>query len=492
MAGDIEDVNKQKEDIAKELADLTLQFDIFKAKFDHISEQVKLDEVKLTSLKDELSKIQPDGEDIKDLKKRKEYVEKLADLKSQLDIAIVTFKHIFEQALSMKELAMMINESKQNGPDKEDPNDPNENDDLTKELADLRLQVDIVKANFDLISEQAKLPLAELAGLKAAISEMKSSAGKEGNLEIVAGQAGAMFLCTKIPMLELLISFAEELNKNNKLRCGAVIVTNELLEKAYYAKLIEDYILNRIDLLKKVNSEIPPEVQVKGIIVPTLAGLAAGSEAVALGLDLVDKVAKLLKADKKIEIFSLDDEAFRLLGYFLEEKNNKFITNLEMPREEVYIKGKGLLKTLGELFDQIQIGNEFLTRYSNMGDDDKKKNKGLNDRIKLLVESGRKIYDLIDPIAKPVEFWSIINGLMISELIKDKTRLQIDIQANSQRIIEKWWLCNKIYMFGEIQVAYRIMDKDGRILESRVLLKASKPKRLKIECLSEKTWPKRF
>ena len=70
-------------------------------------------------------------------------------------------------------------------------------------------------AQYSLASEQAKLPLAELAGVKAALGGAQIPTGKTGTFQIDAGKAGTALIQSKMKLFQLVNAAIETLDKED-------------------------------------------------------------------------------------------------------------------------------------------------------------------------------------------------------------------------------------------------------------------------------------
>ncbi len=72
-------------------------------------------------------------------------------------------------------------------------------------------------------------------------------------------------------------------------------------------------------------------------------------------------------------------------------------------------------------------------------------------------------------------FWSQVKGQLISLTLKNRDLLLVETKGQAVQITEsRWWRSDRMSMSGEVQVAYRILNKNGKVKETGVILKASK------------------
>jgi uncharacterized phage infection (PIP) family protein YhgE len=114
-----------------------------------------------------------------------------------------------------------------------------------------------LSAQYNLESEKARQPFAELAGIKAGGSGLQLPVGKEGTISIASGAAGTALLRSKKQMIRLLDTIADELRK--LLPDGAVIVMESQLDQAYQAEFMEKTIKDQIDKLTTARKQLKPE-----------------------------------------------------------------------------------------------------------------------------------------------------------------------------------------------------------------------------------------
>lgn len=348
----------------------------------------------------------------------------------------------------------------------------------TQEAQVTKALTEALKNQANLQSEQAKLPLAELAGVKAALSGMQLPAGKSGTFQITAGGAGTSLLRSKLPMLKLLDDVAGELHR--QLPNGAVIVTEPQLEQAYQADITLKRIHDQTEKLKKATVEAKPKVSVaQPMVIPQVA---AAAYSLGFVLDTVNSMAKLFRVDRKVDIYSADAEAGQILGYMLEGKNTKFVANPAMVRAEVLTGVDSLLSKLNDLQIESQQADDLLSQLKKIEEDEAKTKPSSSQLpaasivsgLKAQIEAARTLIDGLHPSKKPEAFWAQVKGQLISETLRDQKRLLIEAKAQALQITEsRWYASDRLMIGGEIQVAYRILSKDGKVEKTGVILKTS-------------------
>ena len=369
--------------------------------------------------------------------------EQIADLKKQIDI--------LQQQLALVNAQYALDSAKQ-----------------TQEAQRAKAVAEALKnqvtAQFNLESEQAKLPLAELAGVKAALGGMQLPTGKSGTVQIAAGPSGTELLRSKGPMLKLLDTFAQELHQ--QLPNGAVIVNEAQLDQAYQADFTQSLIADQTNKLKgAIERASPIPTGAKSIGLPQFA---AAAFSLGFVLDTVNSLAKLFRTDRKIDVFAADAEALQMLGYMLESKSLNFLSNPAMVRKEVLTEAKELLKSLNDLFKAIHEGNDLLAQPTLPSAE-------IVTELKMQIEAANSLLDGIHPGKKPDAFWAQVKGQLIRTTLKGRKRILLEAKALALQITEsKWWKSDRIGISGEVQIAYRLLDEDGKIMKSEVILRASK------------------
>jgi hypothetical protein len=349
-----------------------------------------------------------------------------------------------------------------------------------------------VVAQYSLESEKAKLPLAELAGIKEALSDMKLPTGKEGTVTIATGTAGTALLRSKKQMLMLLNSIANELKE--ELPDGAVIVTESQLDQACQA----DFTLKMIkDQIEKLNIAVQQAAPRK-MVFASIGGFAAAAYSVGFVLDTVNSLAKLFRVDRKIDIFAEDEEAVQMLGYLLEGNNSKFVAKPTMLGNEAKEIAFNLLEELNNLLKAIHEAEALLVKLKKIEDDEAKTRPTHSQlpepkvivELKAQLEPARALFDSLHPTKKPEAFWAQVKGQLISHAIANRDRLILEAKAQAIQITEtRWWASNRMCTSGEVQAAYKIINTKGEVTRTRVLLKASKAKMTSFQEMPEVSFP---
>jgi hypothetical protein len=380
----------------------------------------------------------------------------------------------------------------------------------TQEALTAKALLDALKdqtvSQYALGAAQAQLPFAELQGIKAGISGLTLPSGKEGTVKVTAGTAGTALLRSKRPMLELLDKVADELV--TLCPSGAALLTEAQLGQANTAeftlKRIEDEKIKLAEAAQKATPVDPRAARVPGVTVPAII---AGAYAFGLTLDTINSLLKLLRTNRQLDVFSADAEAIQMLGYLLESKGSKgkeFVAYPAMLGKNVITEAESLMKELKDLATRLQVGNDTLAKIKKYSDDIAKAPAGdpikqvempSDAAISLLkaeIEVATSLLDSINPSKKPDAFWTQVSGQLLAANIKGKQRLFIEAKAQTVQVTEsRWYASDRILATSEVQVAYRLFDKDGSLIKASISLKASKSSAddAQIDKLDELAWP---
>lgn len=349
-------------------------------------------------------------------------------------------------------------------------------------------------AQYNLESEKAKLPLAELAGIKAALGTTQLPTGQSGTVKVAAGTAGTALLRSKGPMLMLLDSIAEELKQ--QLPNGAVIVNEAQLDQAYQADFTRKRVTDQTEDLKKaIEAATPPPPVARPM---GIAPVVAAVYSLGFVLDTVNSFAKLFRVDRKVDVFATDTEALQMLGYMLEGKASNFVANPALIRGQALTEANNLATQLSSLHSTIYKGDDLLGQLKKIEEEEAKTKPDSSQlpaanvvtELKAQIDSARSLLDGLHPNKKPEVFWTQVKGQLISEAMKDRDRLLLEAKSQAIQITEtRTWRSDRLSMCGEVQVAYRILDKDGKIKKTGVFLKASKVEGTSFNEMSEFSFP---
>lgn len=363
---------------------------------------------------------------------------------------------------------------------------------LTKAVADeLKNQA---TAQFNLQSEQAKAPFAELSGIKAAIGGWQLPAGQSGTVQIMAGPAGTALLRSKDAMLKILDDAACKLA--DQLTDCAVLVTDSQLEQADHADFIVERIGKQTSDIENATARAAPApvpASAHPAVAPTsvLSGTMASAYSAGLVLDTINSLGKLFRVDRKVDVFLEEAESGQLLGYLMEAKKDNFTANPTAAMgSPVSREANSLLDKLNTLFMAAQNGNARLEELKKIEAEEtaSKPNPSRlpsSDKITELnaqLTSSKSLLESLDPSQKLDAFWAQVKGQLIRAAIKDCDRLLIEVRSQTLQVTEtRWWRSNRLTTSSAIQIAYRIFDKDGNRRKSGVILQASEAKTIKFD-----------
>jgi hypothetical protein len=372
----------------------------------------------------------------------------------------------------------------------------------TQEADTAKAVLDALKAQVEsqaaLDQKQAQLPFAQLQGIKEGTSGLTLPTGKEGTVTVAAGTAGTALLRSKRPMLGLLNEIADAL----AVICdpdGAVVATEAQLQQAYKAKFavkaIEDQKKRLEDAVKAANPGRPAGPFEALAIAPVIAGAYTAG----LALNTINSFAKLLRKDRTLDVFGYDVEAVQMLGYLLESKGKGFVANPALLGEAAIAEADALMAALRDLQQQVQAAGDTLDKIKDLSGlpaDDPRRNgltmpdEGKISTLKVEKEGASALLDSLLPAKKPDDFWTQVVGQIIARNIQDRNRLLIEAKAQSVQITEsRWYGSSKLLVIGEVQVAYRLLDKDGKVLKSGVMLRGSEAKGARLDELKKLAWP---
>ena len=342
-------------------------------------------------------------------------------------------------------------------------------------------------------SEQAKLPLAELSGVKSALGNMQLPGGKSGTIQLAAGTTGTALLRSKEPMLTLLDSVASDLS--TLFPNGAVLVTAAQIDQASQAAFTIARVIDQTNNLKEAITRATPQQPVAQPLF--LPQFAAGAYALGFSLDTVNSLAKLFRTDRKLDIFSSDAEPAQMLGYLLEKKNAKFVADPTIARGQINIEAKKLLDALNGLSLEVQRANAVLAQVKKIEEEEAKTKPASSrlpaatsvDVLKAQVEASTSLLDGLHPSKKMDAFWTQVKGLLLGSVMTDQELLLLEVKAQAIQITEsRWYAGDKLIFSGEVQAAYRSFDKNG-VKKAGVILKATQPTGKKYTNLKALSFP---
>jgi hypothetical protein len=371
-------------------------------------------------------------------------------------------------------------------------NQSTQNTEKLKQITEYVEQLTALKqAENDLAAAQTAASTSGLETLKTSLSDLSLPGGKEGTISFAAGTEGTALLRSKIQMLKLIDDFSRELA--GELKDGAVVVTEEQLEKAYTAEFnrntIEKQITSLTALLPSPSKRAPAA---KVMMAAALPVISAGISTAGSVVNVAHGISKLFRTDRTFDIFQTDAEAAQLLGYFLEKASPASVANPDLMGPAASEIADKLRDRLDVLLDVYQKGDDWLTIL-------KAKTDSSNNwtpehetiaSLKSATETAKGILDALHPVKNTDGFWEQVKGSLLFAAIESRPRILIQIKAQAIQITEKRvWLGDRIKTSGEIQVSYRVLDTNGSVIKTGVILRASKPERAKFHKMPAVSFP---
>ena len=145
---------------------------------------------------------------------------------------------------------------------------------------------------------------------------------------------------------------------------------------------------------------------------------------------------------------------------------------------------------LRDLGIQRQVGNDTLERVAKLPEDQKPIAAEISS-LKAQIDAATLLIDALHPAKKPEAFWAQVIAQVLATNIRKKQRLLIEAKAQVvQDTVSKWYWFkgDRIFVTGEVQVAYRLLNRDGSLAKAGVILNASKSDSAKIEQQNSITW----
>ncbi len=330
-------------------------------------------------------------------------------------------------------------------------------------------QAEQAKSQLALGSAQAQLPFAVLQGIKAGINGLTLPGGKEGTVTIAKGTDGTALLRSKKPLLDVLDEIAAELMKDCT---GAVLLTEAQLTESFQAQYVLARIGDETQQLTDAVSQTRPHEDKAGLEM-TGASFVAGAYTVGFVLDTLNSLGKLLRIDRKLDVFDANTEALSLLGYLLESKCKDFNANPALLGSKVVTEEADKLRiALQSLGNQVQIAQAAHDKLPKPAEGQPVPES--HSQLKAEIERATTLRDGLDPTKKPDDFWKQVAGQVLAANTMGRKRLVLDIKAQSVQITEsRWYGSDRLLAMGEVQLAYRVFHADGSLEKSGVLLRTS-------------------
>ena len=100
-------------------------------------------------------------------------------------------------------------------------------------------------------------------------------------------------------------------------------------------------------------------------------------------------------------------------------------------------------------------------------------------RLEANIKQANSLYD---GLSKSDAFSKQIEGEVVAATIDGKDLLFLEVQGQTIQIKEsRWYTSDRILAIGEVQVLYRLLDANGSVKKSGVILKSSKADDMKID-----------
>lgn len=333
-----------------------------------------------------------------------------------------------------------------------------------EQMKQMEQELEILKKRTELLTQQSALEAAQsekesakLESIKEALSGLKLPDGNKGTIAVKAGDEKTALLRSNRPLLDLLGEVAYELVE----MCpdGTVLLTDEQLKKAYDSKFQSSLIDDKTKYLEEIIQKIPEPTEKSRIAVSTAIGLVSTS------LVAIKGISELFRVDRELHVFNKAGEADKILRYLLDSMgSNRIITNPERVGGNTLNKAQGLWKKLEDLAQKLQTVNTNL--------DSLKELPGVNDDS--LAANMKQANALYEGLCENDAFWKQVEGEVIVDTIDGKDLLFLDVQGQTIQIKEsRWYRSDRILAIGEVQVLYRLLDANGSVKKSGVILKSS-------------------
>lgn len=347
------------------------------------------------------------------------------------------------------------------------------------EIKLLQKKTELLTEQKKLSDKKAEIDSAELQDIIKALSELQLPEGNKGTITIAAGNDNAALLRSKRPMLELLDEVADTLVKE----CseGAVLTTEERLKKAYISKFTSRLIDEEIAALDAFNRAMgrapagPPSKSVPAAVAIPLLGEALG---------LVEEVSKLFRVNRELTAFK-EEEAEKLLKYLLDaKKESRIVTYPEELAGKAEKEAEALWEKRTKLSQELESAKTNLESLKKMQDADAAAIAALETNIK-------QAASLLEALDKSENLWVQVEGQIVASAIEGKNLLFLETQAQTVQIKEsRWYASDRILAIGEVQVLYRLLNPDGSVKKTGIILKSSETDNMHLDKLEPINWSK--
>lgn len=354
---------------------------------------------------------------------------------------------------------------------------------LEDEIKLLQKKTELLTEQKNLKDKKAEMDSAKLTEIATALSDLKSKLpeGKKGTITVAAGNDNTALLRSNRPMLELLDEVADTLVKE----CSeeTVLMTEEQLKKAYTSTYMSCLIDEKTGVLKELNGAMTQaqekeEEERKEQRIPPVIPLF--DEA----LGLVESVSKLFRVDRELAVFK-EGEAEKLLKHLLDsKKGSRIVIYPEGLAGKAEKEAKALWKKRTDLSRELETAKTNMERIKKMQGAD----PAVIAALKMNTEQASPLLEALD---KSENFWAQVEGQVIASAIKGKDLLYLDVQAQTVQVKEsRWYASDRILAVGEVQVLYRLLDPDGSVKKSGVILKSSETDNMCLNKLEPINWPR--
>lgn len=353
-----------------------------------------------------------------------------------------------------------------------------------EQFEQLNKEIELLKIKTELLTEQKKLrdaktemDSAELQDIKNALSGLNLPEGKKGEITVTEGSEKTALLRSKRPMLELLNEVADTLVKE----CpeGAVLMTEEQLKKAYASKYTSRLIDEEIGALAEFNEKIKQAQAEPTKMLPPGAFISLIAEVPGI----IESVSKLLRVDRELAVFNKEGEAEKIVKHLLGSKEeNKIVPYPEGLGSKAEKEAEALWEKRTKLRQELETAKTNLESYKNSEDANAT-------AVTLLEANIKQVSSLLETLDKSEDFWEQVEGLVIASVIEGKDLLFLDIRAQTVQVKEsRWYASDRILAIGEVQVLYRLLDANGSVKKSVVILKSSEADNMRLNKLEPINW----
>jgi hypothetical protein len=331
-----------------------------------------------------------------------------------------------------------------------------------------------VSAQSDLDKAAAQGQFAKLAGIKAGLDSVGAPLGKEGTITVSTGTAGALLLSLRKPMLVGLEQSAKAVATAVKARLPVYVGTDAQVQSALQASVTERALIQTVDALdastKAIQDKLGTAVSAAFVTEVAAAGLALNT---LVGLE------KFFRVDTTYSVFDAGDEAqqtlMSMLQLNLRGDDYRNLAVVSIPK--ILQHADGAQKSLLAVKQRHDGGAALVALVEKLkAEDPKRPPQDLIDRLKADLAVAKAVLDSLHPAAKPEGFWAYVQGLTIRGSMQDAhgayvNRLVLSAKAQTVQVVEKRsWRSDKISGRSDMQVEYRLLSSDGKLLDSALTL----------------------